>query len=137
MGRGNPNPPHKFKKGVSGNPKGRPKTPAHLAHISRLTKDEINLIFSKYCRMTGEELQRASKDAKIPALEAWIASGIVSGILEGNWYNLNVMFDRIFGKPQPLTLEAPPDTAPQVIVTLPSNGKEAITIDANIDEDQQ
>lgn len=127
-----------FKKGQVANPSGKPKLSKELCAIKELTKAEINRLFAKYARMSKEEMTSALQNPSLPSLELWICSGIVNGIKNGDWYNLNLMFDRIFGRPKPQIEESTsPDTAPQVIVNLPSNGKEAITIDANIDEDQQ
>lgn len=128
MGKNNLPPGAGFKKGQSGNPSGRPKLSAELALIKKLSREEVNAIFAKYARMSKEQMQEALKDSSLPSLELWICSGIINGIRNGDWYNLNIMFDRIFGKTLPIN-ETPQLTNSQVIVTLPANGKEAITID--------
>lgn len=102
-----------FKKGQSGNPGGRKKMPEELRVISKLSKDEINALFAKYMRMSKTEMLAALQNESLSAIELWIASGIVSGIKNGDWHNLNCMLDRIFGKPKS-TEEALLESQPHV-----------------------
>ena len=122
-----------FKKGQSGNPFGRPPLSPHLARITKLTKDEINALFAKYSRMSKEEMTAALQDSKLPSLELWIASGIVNGIRTGDWYNLNLMLDRIFGKPK-IDEEMQAENRPRIVIMLPQNGKEAPGFSAALPE---
>lgn len=102
----------RFKKGQSGNPGGRAKLSAEMRAIGLLTKDEINALFAKYARMSRDEMQEVLRDTSLPALEVWIASGIVNGIKTGDWHNMHLMFDRIFGRPKPEEIK-PLDTGIQ------------------------
>lgn len=72
----------------------------------------------------------ALKNDSLPALELWVCSGIVNGVKNGDWYNMNIMFDRIFGRPETITeTQHLPEAHNPVTITLPANGKEAITIE--------
>lgn len=127
---GNPNIKPRFVKGQSGNPSGKRALPEHLKKIHKLSRDEVNAIFSKYCRMSKDEMLEATKNGTLPALELWVCSGIVNGIKNGDWYNMNIMFDRIFGRPETISeTQILPESHNPVTVTLPSNGKEVITIE--------
>lgn len=93
-----------FQKGKSGNPGGRPKLPERLAKVRKLTRDEVNLTFAKYCQMTFPDmnaiLSHPEKRNSIPMLDLWICTGIANGVKTGDWKNMVIMFDRIFGKPK-------------------------------------
>lgn len=130
MANPNAKPPKEFmfKKGSPGNPCGRPKLSPELLKIKALTKDEVGKIFAKYVRMSKEELLQAIANPTLPAFELWICSGIANGIKHGDWYNMNLMFDRLWGKVKPAEDIQLPDRNEEntkVVIMLPSNGKEA------------
>lgn len=119
---------------------GRPALPEELRGIKMLSKDEVRAIFSKYARMSIDEM-RVMKEMGFPNLsviDAWILSGMIAGISKGDWTNLNYMFDRIFGRPkQELEATDPEeDNKPRLVITLPSNGKEANLVPVDIEDEQ-
>lgn len=86
-----PPPEHsRFKPGVSGNPKGRPKF--------ALTIDKVRQIIEKYALMTRAQLQRAMQDDATPMMELWIASVIAQGAKAGDYSRLSAILDRSIGK---------------------------------------
>lgn len=108
-----------FKKGKSGNPSGRKKLPEHLRVVAKYTKDEINALFSKYLRMDVFEMKAAMKADNIPAVEAWIASGISKGISNGDLYNLSLMCERMFGKTKAEEMPKPPPIESESHIAAP------------------
>lgn len=143
MNKYKPVPPHKFPKGVSGNPSGRPKLPPHLAKIVLYGRGEINAIFSRYLRMTLPELEAVIADINTPMMDKWICKSISEGYKNGDLSAMNSMLDRMFGRMPTLKLDderpitdGPLGTAPQVVIMLPSNGKEAKIIDTQITKEK-
>jgi hypothetical protein len=129
MARGNKNPSPKtrWKKGQSGNPLGGQKHDPVLREIRNLTKKELvdigNLII-KGDLPALKKLANAKKD--VPGLTMWIASVCVKGIERGDVAALDILLNRLVGKVKDETLmTAEISAAPQIIVTLPSNGREA------------
>jgi hypothetical protein len=125
----------KFTKGKSGNPLGAKALPPSLQKIKQMTRHEANAILSKYLRMPVEELKLVIQDMKLPAIEMWIASGVIQGIKQGDFYNLGVMFDRMFGRIKDAPANEPTNNS-QVVIMLPPKKIEPPKdiIDAEISE---
>lgn len=91
--RGRPFPP-----GVSGNPKGRPKTRGDLAQVRLLKESEAKRMIQKQLDMTPQELKAMVEDPETPAMELMIARIIDKALNEGDTARLNFLFDRTIGK---------------------------------------
>jgi hypothetical protein len=89
---------HGFKKGKSGNPSGRRKTPEHLRAHAPLDSEEVKRIMGKYTRMTRLEIQACIEDPLTPAFELAIASTLAKAIKFGDVARMDFFLNRIVGK---------------------------------------
>ena len=92
-----------FKKGESGNPKGRPPMPAEMREIKKLSPQYLKTIIAKLSRMTPEEMMTWVKEPEdrtdVPNnMEVMIASIIHKAITDGDHNKLNFLLDRTIGK---------------------------------------
>lgn len=87
-----------FKKGQSGNPKGRPKTREDLKKIKLMTADEASRLIQKIVDMDADKLADMMADPKTPALEIMVAKVVLKAIQEGDTSRINFIFDRTVGK---------------------------------------
>ena len=90
-----------WKKGESGNGKGRPKTPPELRKAANLTKVETLERLVKFLQMDIYGLEEVLKDKSRQVMDHWIARICLVGIKEGDNRRLDFMLDRLFGKVQP------------------------------------
>lgn len=100
--RGNPNiSDHGFKKGQSGNPKGRPRKFVCQLKEQGYKRSEINDTIQVMMSMTMEELKEKVWDnPNSTVMEKTIASAIKKGIERGDMTTLETLLDRVFGKPK-------------------------------------
>lgn len=129
MARGNPNPSPKtrIKKGEVRNPKGAGAHNPELREIRNLTKKELVDLGNLVIKGDLPALKKIA-DAKkgVPVLTIWLAKICVKGIERGDVAALDILLNRLVGKVKDETLmTAEISAAPQIIVTLPSNGREA------------
>lgn len=90
----NPNPKHKFQKGVVTNPNGRPPdSPAYKA-IKQMSKNELSDLFHKVLSSKPEDLNNFNGTV----LEKWVSSIIYHGIKTGDFGRLTPFLDRLYGK---------------------------------------
>jgi len=87
-----------YKKGESGNPKGRAKKPPEVAFAQKLNRDFVQNRLTHFLRMPLDELEKILKDRSKESVDHFICRIIVMGIIKGDHIRLNFMFDRLIGK---------------------------------------
>jgi len=87
-----------FKKGVSGNPKGRPPATHGLIEFKKLTMNEVVSKLTDLLHTPIHELSRIYKDPNTIAIDALVASIVHHAIKDGCERRLNALLDRIVGK---------------------------------------
>lgn len=102
---GNPNfkkgmkaPGRPFRKGQSGNPKGRPPIPDDVKTARKLTQSEFEIICSKLFFMSVERMDEIIADERTPVMEALVARILSKGIKESSRVELNYFIERFLGK---------------------------------------
>ena len=111
--------PFQFKKGVSGNPSGRPAVPDDLKRATRLTQTEFLRKANQFIAMTAVELHATAKDPKTTALELLIISIIQKGVIEGDEKRLGFLLDRLIGKQiQHMVIDASIETTRNVNLSV-------------------
>ena len=89
-----------FKKGQSGNPKGRPKKWVSTLTDSGYKMSEVRDCILAMMAMNMEELQDAFENTNATALEKTVAGAIRKSITKGSLYSMETLMDRVFGKPK-------------------------------------
>jgi hypothetical protein len=92
--------PPRWKKGESGNPKGRPKKPVLQMKVIGYKLAEINDTIQLMCSMTAEELKTIWENPNATILEKTIASALRKGIEKGNLDSVETLLNRVYGKPK-------------------------------------
>ncbi len=100
--------------------------------MKALTKSELMEIANLVVKGDTVALRKIIDDAKnnvpgVGTLQAWVAGVAMKGISKGDMGALDVLLNRLIGKVKDevnFTGDVP-NNAPQVIVTIPSNGREA------------
>ncbi len=129
MANKNPTPPperSRWKKGQSGNPAGGKKHDPALKRLKNLTKTELIDIGNLVIKGNIVELKAIAKNPDATVIQTMLASVAVKIIEKGDMSALDVLLNRLVGKVKE-EIHASIDQAnpPQIIVTLPSNGREA------------
>lgn len=87
-----------YKKGVSGNPNGRPRMPQDLRNVKKLKEDEFKAIVSLYAHMTKNELLDVIQDPATPVLHLSVCSILSKVVKEGDHARLDFLLNRTIGK---------------------------------------
>lgn len=115
--------PPRFMKGKSGNPKGRPV--GIKTALKKLTKESLEDVANLVIERKIKELRALVKSKTEPVLKVWIASIAMKAIDKGDMDSLDKLLNRLIGKVRDETHHTGDlPNAPQVIITLPSNGRE-------------
>lgn len=109
-------------KGQSGNPLGKQ---THLDwKLRQLTRSEFAEIANMIIKGNIVELKKIIKDENSSALHCMVASVAVKCIQKGDMHSLDILLNRMVGKVKEEVELTGDIAAPQVIVSLPSNGRE-------------
>jgi hypothetical protein len=122
----------RFKPGEVSNPEGGRAVNPEMRKIRKLTTEEVVEVGSFLLSNNILALQRMTEDAlanpdsEHSALKIWIARVVLTGSRKGDAYALEVVLNRLIGKvAEKMNFEGL--NLPQVIVSLPSNGREIKT----------
>ncbi len=88
----------KFKKGQSGNLKGRPKMDPELRAMRQRSRPEVEKTILKLYNFSEKQLEEMLKGSTLNLWEKHIARIILKGIAKGDHASFTVLSDYIFGK---------------------------------------
>lgn len=91
---------HKFQKGESGNPNGRPRKWISELKESGYKSSEVNDCILVMLSMTLEELADVYKNPKATILEKTVANALKRSLEKGSLYSLDTLLNRAVGKPK-------------------------------------
>jgi hypothetical protein len=92
--------PHKFLKGQSGNPNGRPRKYVSLLKEQGYKRSEINDTIQAMMAMDMVELKEVYDNPKATILEKTIANAMRKSLEKGTLYSLETLLSRVFGQPK-------------------------------------
>lgn len=122
----NPSPSTRFKKGVVNNPNGARAHDPELKKLKALSKAEFVEIGNLVIKSSMNELKTISDNLDNPVLQIMISRVCLKIASKGDMTALNVLLDRLIGKVrEDVKFTGDVSLPAQIIVTLPSNGREA------------
>lgn len=92
--------PKPFKKGESGNPKGKPPKIKTLLKKSGYTKDHIRMVFEESGWQTSEGLNKIIDDRTKPAIMHVVARAFMKAIANGDYRYVSEIMQQVIGKPK-------------------------------------
>lgn len=98
-----PNEETQFKKGQSGNPKGRPRKYVSLLKDNGYKLSEINDTIQAMMSMELEELKEVWENPQATILEKTIANAMKKSLDKGSLYSLETLLSRVYGSPKQMT----------------------------------
>lgn len=114
-----------WKKGQSGNPLGGKLHDPELKKLKNLTKSELVDVGNLIIRGNFKELEKLSKDPNETALRRMVAAQVMRAISSGDTTAFEAILNRLVGKVKDEVMQQMEIRTPQVIVTLPDNGRNA------------
>lgn len=124
-GNGEPK-PWQFQKGESGNPLGAKLHDPEIKQLKSLTKKELVEIGNLIIKGNIADLKAVSKAETSTVLHTMLASVAARIISKGDMAALDVLLNRLVGKVKDEVHHGGEVRLPQVVISLPSNRKEAV-----------
>lgn len=90
----------RFKKGESGNPKGRPKKYTTLLVEQGYKLSEVNDTIQNMLAMNIDELKDVFEAEDSTILEKTIANAMRISLKRGSLYSIDTLLTRVYGKPK-------------------------------------
>lgn len=92
--------PPRWKKGESGNPKGRPKKIALQLKREGYSLWEINDTIQQMVSLELDDLKEIYQNPKATILEKTIAAALKKGLQKGDLNSIETLLNRVYGKPK-------------------------------------
>lgn len=89
-----------FKKGNNANPRGAGALPPEARAIRKITIEHIQEIADLILQGNIEELKRLATDPATSVMKVWIAKAAVAGMTSGNLHSLEIILNRVMGRPR-------------------------------------
>lgn len=115
---------YRWRPGQSGNPRGLIRQPDAIRQLKQLTKSELVEVGTLIVKGDVTTLKRVARDPKATVIHALVAAVAVRIIEKGDMVSLDLLLNRLIGKVRDEV--ALTGNMPQIIITLPSNGREVM-----------